>query len=184
MSKQLAITGIGLDKPGIVASVCNVLSTHQCNIVDTTMARLGNCFSLIVIVEPPSDFTHDAHTALDTELISASKDLGVRLQLVELGERDLSASKANHTPFLITVGGNDQTGITANVARILSEHQLSITDLNAQSIDGEAGKAYVLLIETALPTGFDFVEVQTKLDALSKTMKLDIHCRQMEVETL
>ncbi|MBI4859899.1 MAG: hypothetical protein HY815_06505, partial [Candidatus Riflebacteria bacterium] len=51
--RQIALTAIGEDKPGIVAAVCRVLYETGGNLRDTSMTILSGEFAMILVVAVP-----------------------------------------------------------------------------------------------------------------------------------
>ncbi len=51
--RQLAVSAIGVDRPGIVAAVTGVLVGHGCNLEDTSMSILRGHFAMTLVVSAP-----------------------------------------------------------------------------------------------------------------------------------
>ncbi len=57
MANYALLSAVGKDKPGIVAAVSAVLFQAGCNIEDSTMARLGGDFAIMLMLRLPEGFT-------------------------------------------------------------------------------------------------------------------------------
>lgn len=182
--KKLAVTGIGPDKPGITAALTEVLLRHQANIEDTSMTRLGQLFAMILILSVPDDIDTQA---FETDLKPIETDLDISLNIrsvSSLPDNVIPFGSTRHNPYMVSVSGYDQMGITCRVAKILAKHQLNITDLNAQQIEGEKAPVYIMMIETDIPQNFDFSRLDKDFEALEKELKIEIKYHPIETATL
>ncbi|MEM0951513.1 MAG: ACT domain-containing protein [Cyanobacteria bacterium P01_H01_bin.74] len=149
MLKKYVISGTGQDKPGIVAAVTTCLNRFNANIEDSTMTRMVNMFAVILVVSVPEETNHK----LFVETLSNPEETsGTALQVQRLPEQSDLPKQQAPLPYILSVAGNDRTGITHAVASVLAEFQVNITDLSAQTIAGEAGQpVYIMMIEVEIP---------------------------------
>ena len=71
---HVAVTALGVDRPGIVAAVTGVLVRHGCNLEDTAMTNLGGHFAMMLVVEVPST---ESAEALEASLLEEVSDMGL-----------------------------------------------------------------------------------------------------------
>lgn len=137
-----ALSAIGVDRPGIVASIAERLVAHGVNVTDSHMGILRGHFAMTLIVTVRGDVT-----ALRAELDRAARELDVdALTLVPVRGSGARGPAATHT---VTVHGADHPGILAAVTRRLADEQINVTDLMTRL----AGDLYVMFIEVAAPGG-------------------------------
>ncbi|MGE0199445.1 MAG: glycine cleavage system protein R [Candidatus Melainabacteria bacterium] len=179
--QQVIITGAGPDHPGIVAELTGLLSRHGCNIEDTSMTILGSHFAMLILATLPDDITAET---LRPDLSAVEKKAGIELALYPAGQQNQPVASGSRLPYLITVSGNDRTGITAEAARLLADHQVNITDLNAQVIPGEEGPVYILMMESLVPDTLPISELQNVLKALGQRLGVETRCSPMEALSL
>jgi glycine cleavage system transcriptional repressor len=172
---KAVITGVGPDQPGMVSALTHVLLAHGANIEDSSMTILAHQFTVILLVSLPTDSDLQA-LAQALKPLEASHDFSLSLQPYHPG-----AARAWGEALMISVAGADRTGITHQVSTILAEHQVNITDLNAQTIPGEDGPVYILMIEVQLPPN---VTQEGLLKALKALPDLDITLHPLEPVTL
>ena len=184
-SNKVLIAGVGHDQPGIVAAVTNVLSTHGCNIEDTAMTQLGSsehrAFSWMLIASLPNDST--SIEQLQSALTDAGRPLGLTFFVSPYHEGDASGvtTEEDSSPYLITVAGLDHTGITHDVAKVLEEQTINITDLHAKRIPGEGGLVYMLLIEIELTSvNTQVLALETALKHVAQSAGVEISMRPIE----
>jgi glycine cleavage system transcriptional repressor len=180
MSKAV-ISGIGPDKPGIVAAIGDILLKHGCNIEDSTMTRLAREFAVILIISMP-DTVPLAELQKDFTALEGS--LGMTTVLKAIPDDMALDSHVPENPCMISVAGHDRAGITFHVARRLAEMSVNITDLNAQVIPGEDGPVYIMMVEVDIPPALTIEAVRSRLQALAKDLGVEIQVRPLEAVAL
>lgn len=179
---KIAITGVGPDRPGIVAALTKVLDTHRCNIEDASMTILAGQFAMILVVAVPDNL---ADEVLEKDLLAVEENVGVVLHTQPVSESDI------HTPasdgdgqYLIAVSGEDHVGITHEVAGMLAEFAVNITDLNSQVIDGETGPVYMMMIEVRVPESLETAALNSALQSLAGEQNVEISIQPVEALVL
>lgn len=166
---HVAVTAIGTDRPGIVATVTEVLFEHGGNLEDSRCAILGGHFAMVLIVELPAD--GDA-AALERALTTAGAGLGVTTTVRPVEET--ARAHPEGAPVIVSVYGADHPGIVAKVSRAIADRRGSITDLATRVIEGEQ-PIYVMILEVTLPTGLDAGRLEQELKALDLGTDVSVH---------
>lgn len=179
---KAVISGIGPDRPGIVAALSEILFRYNCNIEDSTMTRLAQEFAVILLVSAPGEFPMEALRA-DFAALEASHDMLILIkpapELVGPGASD------SGKPYMVSVAGQDRSGITLRVSRMLADLDVNITDLNAQIIVGEEGPVYIMMVEVELPERPESENtVRAALRELADELGVDIRLRPLETVAL
>ncbi len=174
--KRFALTAIGRDRPGIVASVTKVLYEHKCNIEDSSMTILEDEFAMILIMTVPAKHKIDSLMA-DLEKVETSMNLTIHLKEIH---PEKAAVKKPFSNFIITLHGADKTGIIYRTAEALFEMGINITDLETKMLPGGAKKLYIMVMEVFTPGGVDIKKVEAKLDDLSKALGVTIKIKPLE----
>ncbi len=97
MKKCYMLSLVGKDQPGIVAKLSAGLCKSGCNLGDSSMARLGGNFTIMVMVEFSGKLT-----ALQKTVKTICEPLGLSSHLVEIEEepqhqkRDQRTSLSSH----------------------------------------------------------------------------------------
>jgi glycine cleavage system transcriptional repressor len=181
---HLLVSTLGRDKPGVVAAICSVLAKHDCNIEDSTMTRLHNEFATILYIALPEGSTAESITPLREELMALEEQLSCTVTVRAESLKALEASQAEQADtnelYLITVAGQDRTGITYEVSHLLAQHRVNIIDLQAKRIDGEDTPIYLLMLEVSLPKGVSPEQLRDALNPLERQLGLDIQLRPAE----
>lgn len=181
MSQKVMITGVGPDQPGIVAGLTHVLYRHQCNIEDSSMTILAREFSWLLLVNAPDGLNLEG---LRQDMDTLAKSLGLSLFVKPIEPHEtLTPDAAGHEAVMISVAGQDKTGITYRVSEVLSEFQVNITDLNAHTIEGEDGPVYIMMIEATLGPSVQRDALEKSLAGLAQELSLDIQMKPLEALT-
>jgi glycine cleavage system transcriptional repressor len=136
----LAVTVIGVDRPGIIAAVTGALAEVGGNLADSSMTILGGHFamSLLVSVEAGEDAVR---AALDpvTTLLDLSSFVGT--VSVEPGHGGAGA------PYVVSVHGADRPGIVSRLMGVIASYGGNVTDLTTRL----TGTLYVVVADIDLP---------------------------------
>ncbi len=174
---KAVISGIGPDQPGIVAALSSVLFRHGCNIEDSTMTRLAREFAVILTINVP-DSVSLSTLRQDFDTLNDSHQMTVIMK--PLPPYIEPESHVPHNPYMISVSGQDRTGITYYVSTKLAEMDINITDLNAQVISGDNGPVYIMMVEVDVPEALTPEEVNRELQELARNVGVEIQLRSLE----
>jgi glycine cleavage system transcriptional repressor len=165
----LAVSAMGLDRPGIIAGVAERLAAHGANITDSRMAILRGHFAMTLIVEGAE------RAALDADLAK----LG--LEAVSVTEVPEAASHPRSEPTaVVAVHGADHPGIVAAVTRVLADGGVNVCDLQTRL----ARELYVMIIGVAVPPGLALEELDRRLQAVASEQGVTITLRPADVDVL
>jgi glycine cleavage system transcriptional repressor len=170
-----ALTIIGRDKPGIVSQVTEILYQHGFNIADSSCSILGGQFSMILIISNPKITQEDQFATAFDKL--ADSNLSVFIRTLKPGGE--IGPQIEGEMCIISVYGSDKPGIVFQVAKILGERNINITDLNTKLIGAEDKPVYVMMIEAMLPENTEVDDVEGWLTTLKQEMKVDISVRPL-----
>lgn len=172
---QAVISGVGPDKPGIVAAITRILLEHGANIEDSTMTRLAHEFAFIMIVTLSEESPLES---LEKAIYGLEKEMGLSFTIKPLDPHPDFAVIGE--ACMISVGGHDRTGITQAVTEQLAKLNVNITDLNAQVIDGDGGPAYIMMVEAIVPAPLTLPELERSLQKAEGCQELDIRVNKLD----
>jgi glycine cleavage system transcriptional repressor len=153
----VAVTVIGNDRPGIVASVSKALFDAGCNLEDVSSTILRGHFSMVLLVESPDGTDH---VALEEKLSAVASDLGLTILARPVEEADANVAEPTH---MVSVYGADKPGIVFHVTELLAKRGANITDLTSRVIGAEDDPVYALMLEITAPDGVDLEAALTEL---------------------
>lgn len=174
MSNLVAVTVVGIDRPGIVAAISKVLYDRGCNLEDVSSTILRGHFSMMLLVHIPPKLEPGT---LERELDEAGSALGLTVTVRAVEETTSEVPAPTH---MVSVYGADKPGIVFKVAETLAEAGANITDL-ASRVIGEGGTpVYAVMLEVVFPEGTDPDSVLSLRDELD----LDVSVHPVEADLL
>ena len=172
--KLVAVTVVGVDRPGIVAAITNTLFSLGCNLEDVSSTILRGHFSMMLVVKTP-----DASDAADLEqrLTDAGAPLGLDVSVRPV---EAHASEPPQPTHMVSVYGADHPGIVARVAETLAARGANITDLTSRVIGEESAPVYAVMLEVEL-SGEGTVD---ELLSLREALDVEISVHPIEADLL
>jgi glycine cleavage system transcriptional repressor len=176
MSRKIALSAVGRDRPGIVAAVTQALFEHGCNIEDSSMTILRGEFAMILIVSAPDSTDL---LALEHKLRGAEQNLNLLVSFKELPAATPAPETGATNAHMISVYGADKPGIVYRVTRRLADLGVNITDVNTKMVGGD-NPVYIMILEVESAAHQERGEVEDELRALGLEMSVDITMRSLE----
>jgi len=173
--KKIAVSVLGPDRPGIIATVAKVLYGQGCNLEDISQTILQNEFIGIFIasVDNSSD---------DGSVLAALRDAISPLQLfVHLRPLSAAAPEAFGDSFIITTVGPDRPGLVAGITEVLARYGVNITNLKAVSKGESDGRRYIMIYEVDIPAATDYHVIRAALYDRAGSLGLDINLQHREI---
>ena len=174
MSNLVAVTVVGIDRPGIVASICQVLYEEGCNLEDVSSTILRGHFSMMLLVHIPESTQAEE---LERHLQTTGDELGLSVTVRSVVEATSQTPAPTH---MVSVYGADKPGIVFKVAERLADLGANITDLTSRVI-GEAGApVYAVMLEVVFPEGAE----PDELLSLRGELNMDVSVHPVEADLL
>ncbi|MEJ5172088.1 MAG: ACT domain-containing protein [Hydrogenothermaceae bacterium] len=165
------ITAFGEDRPGIVAKVTKILYENGFNIEDSSMTRLNNEFTIMLIVKGENG------ESLKTNFENLEKNENLTISIKEIPEDIFYKEDKRYKTILnIVVYGADRPGIVYNVSQTLADLDINISDLRTE----KTPDLYIMFIEAELPKDTQLEELQNRIDNLKESLKVDISVNPVE----
>ena len=168
-----AISVMGKDRPGIVASITRVLFKAGCNIEDSSMTRLRSEFAMIVLADLPSRLDSAALQKLFAPL---QEKEGLSILVRGITATEEKRGKSAWKSHMLSVYGADRPGIVYRISRILAARRVNITDVQTN----KRGSAYVMLLEIELPKKLPLKSLNATLQKEARALHVNIGIRPVE----
>lgn len=171
MSHWYILSLVGRDRPGIVAHVTQALYDGGCNLGETSMIRLGDSFTIMMMVR------HEGNVhSLQQLLAGVAESLGLHIHIDRMdGHLHHHVEPDVH----ITVYGADRPGIVAHVTGALAEAGLNIVNLESDVGGTRERPIYVMHIDGVAGEGIAALE-----SALQVVIKEGIEAKLTPIETM
>lgn len=166
-----AITVVGEDRPGIIASVTEALAELGANLEDSSMTLLRGHFAmtLVTAVDASLDALRERLTFLE------NNDLSVSIRAV--GGENLPSDSATH---VVRVHGGDRPGIVSAVTSTIAAHHGNVVDLTTRLVGG----LYIVVAEIFLPADAHSDDLAQALGATGSDLGVDVRIEAIEVDEL
>ncbi|HVM32382.1 MAG TPA: ACT domain-containing protein [bacterium] len=181
MKKLVALSAIGEDKPGIVATLSKVLFENQCNLEDSSMTRLKDDFAVLLLISLPESLPLEK---LRQALEPVTRALGLTLSLRELSPAAGAARPSQVLNYTLVVYGLDHPGIVYRVSQCAADSKVNITDLRTHVTQSGDKPLYSLVMELEIPGSQTVGHFQEKLNQLKGELKVDITLNASETDEL
>jgi len=171
MTHWYILAVVGKDRPGIVSHVTAALYEGGCNLGETSMIRLGDSFTIMMMVR------HDGTVKSLHDLLSTVADsMGLH---VHIDKMDGKLHRHVEPDVQITVYGADRPGIVAHVTGALAEAGLNIVNLDSDVGGSDASPIYVMHIDGVAGEGIAALE-----SALEIVIKEGVDAKLTPIETM
>jgi len=164
MNRQLVITLIGPDRPGIVESLAERVLAHGGDWVESRMANLGGQFAGMLQVSLPADRA--------PALIEALQGLdGLQLSVADAGEAEAGGSR-----YRLSLLGQDRPGIVHRVTAALAAGGASVEDMETEVIEASMSgeKLFKAGIELRLADAGSIEALRAQLETIADELIVDI----------
>ncbi|KZN29621.1 glycine cleavage system protein R [Pseudoalteromonas luteoviolacea] len=164
--KQLVLTLIGKDRPGLVEQISATILQHHGNWATSNLSHLAGQFAGIVLVEVAEEHLQSLQDALHE-----IPELEVR---IEHGEQDQKEFKIEKLNLVIT--GNDRPGIIQELSSVIRHKGANITHLNSrqQSAPNWGVPIFSAFATVSLAPGTHKENVVDALEAITSDLIVDI----------
>lgn len=174
--RELAITAVGADRPGIVAGLTEALLGVGGNLADCRAALMRGSFAMVMAVAVPDEVDPEAARAA---LAPAAERLGLGLWV---GEAEPLPAGPSGERCVLSVYGADHPGIVHAAARALADRGVNIVDLSSRLVGDPP--IFVLGIEADLPPGLAPEELESALRPLAEEQRVEVHLETESDEVL
>jgi len=175
------ISAIGKDRPGIVSAVSKILFEAGCNLEDSSMTILQGEFAMILIVSMPQPLTVPM---LDQKFNVIRREQGLSVFLRPLSSQEMGARSPRGALYMLSVYGNDQTGIVYKVSQLLANHQANITDVSTKRTVQDQSSLYMMMMEVECPKHLDLPALEKELNHLARDLAVTITFHPIDTLTL
>jgi glycine cleavage system transcriptional repressor len=183
MKRQVALSAIGRDQPGIVASLSRVLYEQGCNLEESSMTRLKGEFAILLLVTLPEGGSREPFEAAVQE---TARRTGLAVLIRELSAEEMAQEDDSATqPYTLIVYGADRPGIVFRVTETAARHGINITDLRTRVTGGGGNPIlYSLIMEVEIPGDAAADAFRQDLAQLRGELRVETTLERVEAEEL
>jgi len=174
-----AITVIGKDKPGIVASVAEVLYEKGFSVEDSSSTLLKDQFSIILIISREEKM---GILELKKAFACVRKNLNMSVSVRNIDTEEI-LDEATDNIFMISVYGSDKPGIVYQISNALAKNSINIVDLRTRLTKAEK-PVYVMIMEVNAPKDIEENQIRQIVDRAAAKINVNYSIRRAETYNL
>ena len=145
MKNWFMLSLVGLDQPRIVARLSAGLCKNGCNLGESSMGRLGNYFTIMLMVEHEGD-----KKSLETIISSVCDRLNLDSHLIKLED----GNQQHFEPDVrISLFAEDRLGVVEDATVPLANAGLNILHLESNLGENDTAVTYFIHLEGTLSKG-------------------------------
>ena len=175
--KELVITAVGPDRPGLIGKLTAPLYEAGANVADSRMVNLRGQFALLLLAEVP-----EAHTdRLYSQLRSVAESLGLVVNFTgKAAEREARPTTVG-VPFRVRTFAMDQPGLVHRITDLLQRHGVNVEELTTRSQPRAQTGAPLFSMELLItvPPSVPLRSVRTELEQLCDELNCDVELSQV-----
>jgi glycine cleavage system regulatory protein len=162
----LILTVIGDDRPGLVGELAAVISAHQGNWLQSSMAQLAGKFAGIVEVSADSE-----HAAALTDALGRLAGLKVAVESAVSGKSALTERRLK-----LALVGHDRIGIVREVSQVLAHHAVNVESLETHTSSAPMSAAILFhaVAELTAAPDLNVAALTGELERISNDLMVDI----------
>jgi glycine cleavage system transcriptional repressor len=173
---HFALALIGVDRPGIVATVTAGLAELGCNLEDVSTSLLRGHFAMVLVFSSP---TAASAEEIRKHLLAGAPGFDLHLDIWPVTE----LVPEGRTSHVVRIHGPDRIGIVASIAEVIAARGGSIREMSCSREEGRR-PTYVVVLELEVPAGSDARELQGALDDAAARLGLRLTFEQVSDDVL
>jgi glycine cleavage system regulatory protein len=167
MQREIVLSVIADDHPGIVQSLAETIAGHGGNWLDSSMSHLSGKFAGIVLLEVSGQ--------REQELEDALRSLD-RSGLHVTFERTTPSDPQSLHFVMVSIVANDRPGIVGEISDLLARHDINIETLTTSVADTpmSSGHLFKARFQANLPENMSYDDLQRVLESASDDLMVEL----------
>ncbi len=168
MKKQLVISVMSKDRPGIVADITGTILDLNGDLADLNQSVLGGYFTMILIAEFDDSITPEdviakfSHIESETRIEANIKELTIPLETLK--------NELPKETFVVTGQGENRKGLVKIMGDFFNERNINILDL-VTTLDR---KLYTMIFQVDLSCIDSVADLRDELASIAEQEQLDL----------
>lgn len=175
--KELVITAVGPDKPGLVRRLTAPLYEAGANLADSRMVNLRGQFAVILLAELPPRATEP----LQERLLSVAQELGLTLTFTEHEALEDKWPTTVGVPYRLRTYAMDQPGLVHRITDLLHRHGVNVEELETRSQPRPETGAPLFSMELVMtvPATVSIKRLRNELEILCEELNCDLEVQKV-----
>jgi len=169
----LALSALGSDKMGLVATLTKYLAEHQANVEASHMAILGGEFGMLMLVSAPKA----SADKLQTDLPALAKQTGLHLELRVT--KSPTEHRQSAMPYRLMADAADNEGIIGRITETCAAHGINVVTLKSESYPAPVTGAPLFRMNALLdvPQTVKISALREALDSVAEANGIDLELK-------
>jgi glycine cleavage system transcriptional repressor len=175
--KELVITAVGPDRPGLVGRLTAPLYEAGANLADSRMVNLRGQFAVILLAEVPER----AVETLQARLLTLAEELGQTLTFCEHEAEEDQWPTTVGVPFRLKTYAMDQPGLVHRITDLLHRNGINVEELETRSQPRPQTGAPLFSMDLLMtvPASVPIKRLRAELVALCEELNCDVELQQV-----
>jgi glycine cleavage system transcriptional repressor len=175
--KELVITAVGPDRPGLVGRLTAPLYESGANLADSRMVNLRGQFAVILLAEVPERSIE----SIQGRLLSLSEELGLTLAFCEHEAQEDKWPTTVGVPFRLKTYAMDQPGLVHRITDLLQRNGINVEELETRSQPRPQTGAPLFSMDLLMtvPSGVPIKRLRAELLTLCEELNCDVEIQQV-----
>lgn len=175
--RELVITAVGPDRPGLVGRLTAPLYEASANLADSRMINLRGQFAIILLAE----VAPKAVDGLQEQLLVVAEQLGLTLTFREHEAQEDKWPTTVGLPFRVRTYAMDQPGIVHRITDLLHRHNINVEELQTRSQPRPQTGAPLFSMELLMtvPPNVPIKRLRGELQTLCDELNCDVEVQQV-----
>ena len=169
--KEVVISAVGPDQPGIVTQLAQTLEQFDANIADSRMVNFRGQFAVVMLIEVPDNQVEE----LNTGLPARAAEVGMRLEVSPATDDDVAATVSRGLPYRIKTYAMDQIGLVHRITHLLHRSNVNIEEMQTRLQPGSYTGTPLFSMEMAItvPSEVQIKDLKDNLQTLCDELNCD-----------
>lgn len=168
MKKQMIISVMSKDRPGIVAEVTGAIYSLNGDLADLNQSVVCGYFTMILSATFDGKVTREDVTA---ELLQINTQERFEVSIKELdSETDFTQPETPEETYVMTVLGPNRSGLVHGISQFCYAHRINIIDLSTTL----RNDIYTMVLQLDLTRASELSEIETDLERYNRDSGLNI----------
>ena len=169
--RELVITAVGRDRPGIVGRLTAPIYRASANVADSRMVNLRGRFAVILLAE----VSEEQLAPLQAELRAAAQELQLNLSFHDEAPQEREG-QAVGVPYRLRTHAMDQPGLVHRLTDRLQQHAINVEELTTRSQPRPQTGAplFSMDLRITVPTEVSIKALRAELEQLCDELNCDV----------
>ncbi len=175
MEKQMIISVMSKDRPGIIADVTGVIFDLSGDLADLNQSILGGYLTMILIatfedeVTPEDVIAKLSHVKSETKLNVIVRKMDTPIEIAQ--------NQMPSQTYIVTAQGKNKSGLVYGISSFCYQRNINILDLSTTLKDDQ----YTMILQLDLTNVDSILEVREDLDQYSKETGLHVMMQHYDI---